>query len=242
MSASRRFTVFAVAAVLVSGALALTAALVERADIESELTARAQEALAQSRLPTDVVTFSGRDATVRADSRREALLAKAVIDEVDGVRSVEIAAPKSASEPHTERKAGLQRGIDEALADTPITFAADSANLDAAGRQAVKNVADLLTEAPTDWRFEIAGHVARVPGAGTGKRPEAVVRACRGRGGGTGEVRLVTRSSRTCRVRRHSPVVRQRHVLDRPEGGDHRAIAPGHGGTWQEAHHAVVVR
>ncbi|WP_277671381.1 OmpA family protein [Saccharomonospora viridis] len=165
MSASRRFTVFAVAAVLVSGALALTAALVERADIESELTARAQEALAQSRLPTDVVTFSGRDATVRADSRREALLAKAVIDEVDGVRSVEIAAPKSASEPHAERKAGLQRGIDEALADTPITFAADSANLDAAGRQAVKNVADLLTEAPTDWRFEIAGHVARVPGA-----------------------------------------------------------------------------
>src|SRR5690606_18408148 len=110
MSASRRFTVFAVAAVLVSGALALTAALVERADIESELTARAQEALAQSRLPTDVVTFSGRDATVRADSRREALLAKAVIDEVDGVRSVEAPPQSPLPNPTPNGRRGCSEG------------------------------------------------------------------------------------------------------------------------------------
>ncbi|TMZ46172.1 OmpA family protein, partial [Klebsiella pneumoniae] len=68
MSAPRRFAVLAVLAVVVSGVLALLAVLVERDDIESDLTTRARDALEQAHLPTDVVTFSGRDATVRTDS------------------------------------------------------------------------------------------------------------------------------------------------------------------------------
>ncbi|WP_298179731.1 OmpA family protein [Saccharomonospora sp.] len=165
MSAPRRFAVLAVLAVVVSGVLALLAVLVERDDIESDLTTRARDALEQAHLPTDVVTFSGRDATVRTDSLQDALFAKAMLEGVEGVRSVEIAEPASARDPDASRKVGLQREIDRALAETPITFAADSANLDADGRKAVENVAELLETAPTDWRFEIAGHVARVSGA-----------------------------------------------------------------------------
>lgn len=178
MPAPRVLAALAALAVLVSGALALVATLVERDGIETELTTRSREALARYRVPADVVDFSGRDATVSARSPRSALLAKAVVESVDGVRSVDVVTTGSHGgppgahlgalvDPGTDdaAKARLQRSLDRVLADTPITFLPDSARLTSEGESAVVKVAESLVEAPTDWRFEVGGHVARVPGA-----------------------------------------------------------------------------
>ncbi|EHR63383.1 OmpA/MotB family protein [Saccharomonospora cyanea] len=179
MPAPRVLAALAALAVLVSGVLASVATLVERDGIEADLTTRSREALARYRVPADVVDFSGRDATVSARSPRSALLAKAVVESVDGVRSVDVVTTGSHDgppgahlgalvDPGTDdaaAKARLQWSLDRVLADTPITFLPDSARLTSDGEAAVAKVAESLVEAPTDWRFEVGGHVARVPGA-----------------------------------------------------------------------------
>ncbi|EIF00696.1 OmpA family protein [Saccharomonospora glauca] len=165
----------ALAAVLISGVLALVATLVERDDIEADLAVRSQEALARYRVPADVVDVAGRDATVLADSPRSALLAKAVVENVDGVRSAAIVIGSresagtgrvdTAVDPDAPAKARLQRSLDRQLTANPITFLPNSARLTSDGEKAVRRVAESLTEAPTDWRFEVGGHAARVSGA-----------------------------------------------------------------------------
>ena len=61
----------ALAAVLISGVLALVATLVERDDIEADLAVRSQEALARYRVPADVVDVAGRDADHDRGRRRD---------------------------------------------------------------------------------------------------------------------------------------------------------------------------
>ncbi|CAM2784724.1 OmpA family protein [Saccharomonospora xinjiangensis] len=177
MPAPRLLAAFAALAVLVTGVLALVATVVERGGIEADLTARSREALSRSGLPAEAVSFSGRDATVQARSPHEALLAESVVEDVDGVRSVDVvisgghggpptpqrgAAP---ADPGASAKARLQRSLDEVLADNPITFRPYSSDLTSGGEDAVARVAETLSGAPTDWRFEVAGHTARVSGA-----------------------------------------------------------------------------
>jgi outer membrane protein OmpA-like peptidoglycan-associated protein len=172
MPATRVLAALAATAVVLTGLLALVATVVVRDDVETELAERARQALSQAELPTDVVSFSGRDASIRARSPREAVLASAVVAEVDGVRSVDIAAftsgPRTGSDsdalasPDAAAKARLQRSLDRVLAEHPITFRPDSATPTRAGRQAVAEVASVLSDAPSDWRFEVQGHVARV--------------------------------------------------------------------------------
>ena len=175
MPAKRVLAVLAASAVLLSGVLALLATLVEADGIEADLAERSRQALAEAGLPTDVVSFSGRDADVRARTPREALLASAVVATVDGVRSVDVSEVATASpaqaerglvaEAHRAATALLQRAVDDVLAEHPITFRPDSAALTRAGEDAVAEVAAVLADAPSDRRFEVGGHVARVLGS-----------------------------------------------------------------------------
>ncbi len=176
MPPARRYAVLTALAVLVTGALAFAATSVERAGIEADLTTRARDALSASNLPGEV-SFTGRDATVRTGTPREALLARAVVRGLDGVRSVTVVSapgraeggpdgtPDAVTDPDTVAKARLQRAVDDVLADDPIEFRPYSADPSPDGLDTVSAVAALLADAPSDWRFEVGGHVARVPGA-----------------------------------------------------------------------------
>lgn len=178
MFTPRRLALFAALAFVVSGVLALVATFVERGGIEADLASRTREALARSGLAAEKITFSGRDALVRAGSPQDVPDAATVVENVDGVRSATVTGsaeqapgppsepdrrPEAATDPDAAAKARFQRDLDEALADNPIRFGAYSTKLDAEDRDTVEEVADLVAETPTDWRFEVGGHTLRVP-------------------------------------------------------------------------------
>ncbi|MCA1195006.1 OmpA family protein [Saccharopolyspora sp. 6V] len=57
-------------------------------------------------------------------------------------------------------KTALQQQIDQALAQSPITFEADSADLTEQGEQTAKKAAELAKSAPQELKFTITGYVA----------------------------------------------------------------------------------
>ncbi|MFF5989859.1 OmpA family protein [Prauserella flavalba] len=153
-------------ALLVTGVLAFLATRFEADGIESDLLARSRSALAHAGLSAASVSFDGRDGTVSGVSGREAEWAVGVVAGVEGVRTAE------AAEPTTKRKPGvpqdvrqrLQAELDGLLATQPISFQPDTAVLTPEGESAMTAVLDLLGTTPTDVRFDVGGHVARLPG------------------------------------------------------------------------------
>lgn len=177
-------------AVLVTAVLAGVAGWTESGAIEHDLTARSQAALFAAGLPTGDVTFDGRDALLRSFPPAQALRALEIVRQVDGVRAAQLqgdvvplasssppppssTTPTSSSPPPTTTatapppptdKAGVQAEIDRMLAETPIAFVPDTAQLTPEGEQAARAVAIALAKSPATFRYRVTGHVARGPG------------------------------------------------------------------------------
>ncbi|PXY37160.1 hypothetical protein DI005_36915 [Prauserella sp. PE36] len=153
-------------ALLVTGALAFLATRFEADGIESDLLARSRSALADAGLPGASVSFEGRDATVSGLSAREAEWAVGVVAGVEGVRAADAAESTPRREPGVPEDARqrLQAELDGLLATQPISFQPDTAVLTPEGESAMTAVLELLGTTPTDIRFEVGGHVARLPG------------------------------------------------------------------------------
>ena len=191
MSGARGWIRLVPIAVLVTALLAGAATWARSAGIEQDLTARTQAALTAAGLPAGSVTFDGRDATLSGFPPDKALNALQVVQGVDGVRSAEISGdvtpftpaptptpspttttapppstpqpPPTTTAPPTDR-AGIQAEVDRILAESPVGFLPDSAELTPEGEQAAKDIAKALSRAPANFRFRVTGYAGRGPG------------------------------------------------------------------------------
>jgi outer membrane protein OmpA-like peptidoglycan-associated protein len=83
----------------------------------------------------------------------------------------------------SDSKEALQLALNQQLSQTPITFRANSADLTAPGKQAVRQIAKVMSEASQTVRFEIGGYVAKTTGTEQGalslskQRAQAVVKS-----------------------------------------------------------------
>jgi outer membrane protein OmpA-like peptidoglycan-associated protein len=188
MSGGRRWVVGVPIAVLVTALLAGAVTWAQAGDIQRDLAARAHDALAAAGLPPGRLSFDGRDATLSGFPPGQALRALEVVQNVDGVRVAKLEgdvlpvaptpstspppSPSTSPPPPTTSttappptdKAGVQAEIDRMLAEAPITFVPDSAELTPEGEQAARSVAIALAKAPDGFRYRVTGHVARGPG------------------------------------------------------------------------------
>lgn len=181
-------------AVLVTALLAGVVTWAQAGNIQRDLTADAQAALAKAGLGKGSVTFDGRDATLSGFPPDQALQALEVVQNVDGVRAAQLqgdvvpvapSAPPTTSSPPTSTsepppttsatapppptdKAGVQAEIDRMLAESPITFVPDSARLTPEGEQAARAVAVALAKSPDTFRYRVTGHAARGTGSASG--------------------------------------------------------------------------
>jgi outer membrane protein OmpA-like peptidoglycan-associated protein len=192
MSAARVWLRLIPLALLVTAALAGVATWATSGDIGADLATRSQSALAAAGLSGGQVGFSGRDATLQGFPADKAQQAADIVRGVDGVREVTVspatgrpaAAPPSVPvtppsvptttpaptttstppPPAAQTKTELQKQIDEVLADAPITFDPNTADLTPVGTESAKRVADLVANAEVTPRLTIGGHVAEGPG------------------------------------------------------------------------------
>lgn len=180
-------------AVLVTALLAGVVTWAQGGNIQRDLTADAQAALAQAGLAKGTVTFDGRDATLTGFAPDQALKALEIVQNVDGVRAAQLqgdvtpvapssnpptsAPPPTSSPPPTTSatapppptdKAGVQAEIDRMLAEAPITFVPDTARLTPEGEQAARAVAIALAKSPGTFRYRVTGHAARGSGSASG--------------------------------------------------------------------------
>jgi outer membrane protein OmpA-like peptidoglycan-associated protein len=196
MSGGRRWILVVPIAVLVTALLAGVVTWAQGGNIQRDLTADTQAALAEAGFGTGNVTFDGRDATLRGFPPDQALRALEVVQKVDGVRAAQLqgdvtpVAPSSpapttpapstattsspppttsatAPPPPTD-KAGVQAEIDRMLAEAPITFVPDTARLTPEGEQAARAVAIALAKSPGTFRYRVTGHAARGSGSASG--------------------------------------------------------------------------
>lgn len=142
----------------VSGLLAFGATWATADRIEHDLRGEARTALREAGVPAPDVTIDGRDVTVADLPKGHADRVRAAVADLEGVRAVEV--EDSEADPAAVR---TQRAIDGALRRTPIRFAPYGDELTGSGRRAVTHVADILRSTPATLRFEVAGHVAKVP-------------------------------------------------------------------------------
>ncbi|MEV0071663.1 MULTISPECIES: OmpA family protein [unclassified Amycolatopsis] len=191
MSGARGWLRLIPVALLVTAVLAGVVTWVRADGIEGDLAGRSRSALAAAGIRGGDVSFSGRQATLSGFPADQAGRALGIVQGVEGVESAEVsggAAPKppsvtptppsttspprssssappstTSSAPPTDR-AGVQKELDAQLADTPIEFKPNTAQLTPAGTQAARAVAKLLKGAPDDLRYRITGHVAAGPG------------------------------------------------------------------------------
>ncbi|MEU0792298.1 OmpA family protein [Amycolatopsis sp. NPDC005961] len=193
MSGGRRWILVVPIAVLVTALLAGVVTWAQGGNIQRDLTADAQAALAQAGLSPGTVTFDGRDATLTGFAPDQALRALEVVQNVDGVRAAQLQGdvtpiapsappppttpPSTSSPPPTTSatapppptdKAGVQAEIDRMLAEAPITFVPDTARLTPEGEQAARTVAIALAKSPGTFRFRVTGHAARGSGSAGG--------------------------------------------------------------------------
>jgi outer membrane protein OmpA-like peptidoglycan-associated protein len=191
MSGGRRWIFVVPIAVLVTAVLAGVVTWAQAGNIERDLAAGTQAALAEAGLAKGTVTFDGRDATLSGFAPDQALRALEVVQNVDGVRAAQLqgdvtpvtpspstppttsAPPPTSSPPPTTSatapppptdKAGVQAEIDRMLAEAPITFVPDTARLTPEGEQAARTVAIALAKSPDTFRYRVTGHVGRGPG------------------------------------------------------------------------------
>lgn len=151
-------------ALLVTGLLAIAATWLGSDRIEADLSGRTRAALGQAGLSQATVDFDGRDATVRDVPAGYARRAADAAGSVDGVRTVEVVAGESSAGPDGGERQRLQARLDELLAASPITFQPNTAVLTPQGVRAMSALVDTLDGSDTRLRFEVGGHVARVPG------------------------------------------------------------------------------
>ncbi|MFI5608339.1 OmpA family protein [Amycolatopsis sp. NPDC051903] len=176
-------------AVLVTAVLAGVATLVRADGIETDLAGRSRSALAAAGITGGDVTFSGRQATLSGFRAEQAGRALGIVQGVAGVESARVSGgpapvppspapsttasskpPTSSAPPTTTSstpptdRAGVQDEVDGQLADAPITFKPDSAQLTPEGTQAARAIAKLLAAAPNSLRYRITGHVGEGPG------------------------------------------------------------------------------
>jgi outer membrane protein OmpA-like peptidoglycan-associated protein len=177
-------------AVLVTALLAGVVTWAQSGNIQRDLTANVQAALAAAGLPKGQVSFDGRDATLSGFPPDKALRALEVVQNVDGVRAAQISgdvtpvapSPTTSPSPSTPAttpsppptttttappptdKAGVQAEIDRMLAEAPITFVPNTARLTPEGEQAARDVGIALAKSPAAFRYRVTGHVARGPG------------------------------------------------------------------------------
>jgi outer membrane protein OmpA-like peptidoglycan-associated protein len=190
MSGGRRWILVVPIAVLVTALLAGVVTWAQGGNIQRDLTSDAQAALAEAGLSKGNVTFDGRDATLSGFAPDQALRALEVVQSVDGVRAAQLqgdvtpvapsssapttsAPPPTSSPPPTTSatapppptdKAGVQAEIDRMLAEVPIAFVPDTAQLTPEGEQAARAVAVALAKSPATFRYRVTGHVGRGPG------------------------------------------------------------------------------
>jgi outer membrane protein OmpA-like peptidoglycan-associated protein len=191
MSAARVWLRLLPLALLVTAALAGVATWASSGDIGANLASRSQSALAAAGLSGGQVGFSGRDATLRGFPADKAQQAADVVRGVDGVRDVTVStattkpaaappsvpvtpppstpatpttSPSAPLPPAAKTKSTLQKQINQVLADAPITFEPNTADLTPDGSQSARRIADLITNADVTARFTIGGHVAEGPG------------------------------------------------------------------------------
>ncbi|MEU4252069.1 OmpA family protein [Amycolatopsis sp. NPDC026612] len=190
MSGGRRWILVVPVAVLVTALLAGVVTWARAGNIEQDLTARSQAALAAAGLPPGNVSFDGRDATLSGFPPGQALRALEVVQGLDGVRAAKVdgdvtpvapsptssaPAPPSSTTPSPPPttsttappptdKAGVQAEIDRLLTEAPIAFEPDTARLTPDGEQAARSIAIALAKAPAAFRYRVTGHVARGPG------------------------------------------------------------------------------
>lgn len=179
-------------AVLVTALLAGAVTWARGGTIERDLTADSGAALVGAGLAKGNVTFDGRDASLSGFAPDQALRALEIVQNVDGVRTAQLqgdvtpvapssatpapvptTAPATSSPPPTTSatapppptdKAGVQAEIDRMLAEAPITFVPDTAQLTPEGEQAARAVAIALAKSPDTFRYRVTGHVGRGPG------------------------------------------------------------------------------
>lgn len=234
MSGARGWLRLIPLAVLVTAVLAGAATWVEASGLESDLAVRSRFALAAAGITSGDVAFSGRQATLSGFPAEQAGRALKIVQGVDGVQSAEVSgaaapepspvAPTSTAQPPSSSappsttpsapptdRAGVQDELDKQLADAPITFKPDSAQLTPEGTQAARAVAKLLADAPDSLRYRITGHV----GAGSGSRASAI-RLSQSRARTV--VRLLTASG----VPAHRLLARGTGTPAPGEGGDRR--------------------
>jgi outer membrane protein OmpA-like peptidoglycan-associated protein len=184
MSGARSWLWLVPLALLVTALLAAIVTWSQAGGIESSLKLRSQAALASAGLADGVVSFDGRNATLRGFPADKAELAADTVRQVDGVDRVAVAtedppavpvpkapgmssealAPTSSPSTATRGKTGLQADIDQLLVTQPITVVPDSEKLTQEGETAVRRLADLIRRSNADVRIEVDGHVARGPG------------------------------------------------------------------------------
>ncbi|WP_370969050.1 OmpA family protein [Amycolatopsis sp. cg9] len=189
MSGRRRWILLVPIAALVTALLAGVVTWAQAGNVQRDLTARTQAALAAAGLPAGNVSFDGRDATLNGFPPGQALRALEVVQGVDGVRAAKFegdvvpvapSAPPSSTPPSSSTsappptttttappptdKAGVQAEIDRLLAEAPVTFVPDTARLTPEGEQAARGIAIALAKSPETFRYRVTGHVARGPG------------------------------------------------------------------------------
>lgn len=165
MSGSRRWFLAVPLALLVTGLLAFLTTCTVAGGIQSDLAARARTALGAKGLPTEGVRFQGRDATITGLPAGQANRAADVVRGVAGVRTVDVETPladRSTDARDPEQR--VQAALDRVLRTSPITFHPETDELTPQATQAMSEVVEVMRTAPNSIRFEIAGHVAHVPG------------------------------------------------------------------------------
>jgi OOP family OmpA-OmpF porin len=150
--------------VLALGVVGVVCVRLRAPHIEQDLLTRSAAALRESRIPSDGLRFSGRDALLTGvrGAGEVSDRARQLVASVPGVREVSVeyvSAPlKGAPDIHP-----AQAKLDAALIGRPVEFAEDRVQLTPRGRLALDGLIPILTMFP-EVAVEIQGHAVSING------------------------------------------------------------------------------